>query len=55
MKKGDKVYLNCQGGVRSELVCIGIFGGYAYYGIGGNVVVSGVVWELINQNTISLQ
>lgn len=55
MKKGDLVFLNCVGNKKIELECIDIYGGMAYYGIGGNVIISGVVWELLFNNTIQLK
>ena len=54
MKKGDKIKLNCIGGKSSNIECIAIYGGMGYYGIGGEVVISGVVWQLLNIGTISL-
>lgn len=55
MKKGDFVLLNCIGNIKVKLECIAIYGGTAYYGIDNNVVISGVIWELFNNNTIQLK
>jgi hypothetical protein len=55
MKKGDLVILNHLGGKSTELTCIAMYGGTGYYGISGNVVISGTIWELLNNGTISLK
>jgi hypothetical protein len=55
MGKGSQIILNHVGGLSTTLTCLGMFGGTGYYGIDGNVVISGPVYELLNQGTISLK
>jgi hypothetical protein len=55
MKKGESVVLHHVGGINTNLTCLAMYGGIGYYGIDGNVVISGCVWELLNTGTISLK
>lgn len=55
MKKGESVVLHHVGGINTNLTCLAMYGGLGYYGIDGNVVISGCVWELLNTGTISLK
>jgi len=55
MKKGDLVTLHHVGNKETNLTCLAMYGGTGYYGVDGNVVISGCIWELLNSGTLSLK
>lgn len=54
MKEGDKVRINFIGEKSIICECLGIWGGKCYFGDSYSIILSGIVWELTNKETITL-
>lgn len=54
MKKGDTVLIKVEGGRIITSTCLAIYGGVCYIGNQFEVLLSGVIWELLNKGSIQL-